>query len=252
MTTLCEVCKQFVPCGVFSTSAPYSCAVCRVCLNNGATDPINIFQIHKALGFTPETIRPDILEYQGVPAADLLKTYYKGSYITFRQWWEESEKEYMQTTRGQEWWDRWFLGLAKYYSTASKDPSTQVGAIIVNDLRIVVGHGYNGFPRGVADTAERLNNRTIKYQYVEHAERNAIFQAGAAARGSTLYVYPSFMMPPICNDCCKGAIQAGIKTIVGFKPDLNDERVKRWADSISISRMMCEEAGIGWREVELV
>ena len=142
------------------------------------------------------------------------------------------------------WWDRYFLGLAKYVSTASKDPSTKVGAVLVNDLMQVVGLGYNGFARGVADSDERLNNRELKYKYVVHAEVNAIIQAGHAARGSTLYVYPSFALPPICNDCCKAAIQAGITGIVGFDPDENDPRVARWKESIAISKQMCEEAGI--------
>jgi deoxycytidylate deaminase len=95
-------------------------------------------------------------------------------------------------------WDRRFLELAKQVSTWSKDPSTQVGAVLVNYLDQVVGMGYNGFPRGVEDSEERLNNRELKYQIVVHAEVNAVIQAGKEADGSTLYVYPSFMLPPIC------------------------------------------------------
>lgn len=141
-------------------------------------------------------------------------------------------------------WDRWFLGLAKYVSSASKDPSTKVGAVLVNDLKQVVGMGYNGFARGIADTDERLNNRELKYKLVVHAEVNAIVQAGHAARNSMLYVFPSFTVPPICHDCCKTAIQAGIKGIVGFIPDEADERVQRWKDSIAISKGMWEEVGL--------
>lgn len=141
-------------------------------------------------------------------------------------------------------WDRRFLDLAKQVSTWSKDPSTQVGAILVNDLKQVVGMGYNGFPRGVHDWKERYDDREIKYPMVVHAEVNAIIQAGHEARGSMLYVYPSFMLPPICADCAGAAIQAGIKGIVGYHPDTEDERVKRWAGSISLAKTMWEEAGL--------
>jgi dCMP deaminase len=140
-------------------------------------------------------------------------------------------------------WDRRFLELAKHVSTWSKDPSTKVGVALVNDLQQVVGLGFNGFARGIADTDERLNDRELKYKLVVHAEVNALLQAGHAARGSTLYIYPSFMLPPICHDCCKAAIQAGVKGIVGYYPNESDPRVQRWKDSIAIAKGMWEEAG---------
>ena len=143
----------------------------------------------------------------------------------------------------QEKWDRFFLELAKHISTASKDPSTKVGAVLVNDRRQVVGIGYNGFPRGVADTDARLYNRPLKYQLIVHAEVNAILDAGRDANGATLYVYPTFAVPPICSDCCKAAIQAGVVGIVGYAPDLSDPRVERWKDSIAISAEMWHEVG---------
>jgi dCMP deaminase len=144
-------------------------------------------------------------------------------------------------------WDRRFLEQAKLVSTWSKDPSTKVGAILVNDLRQVVGQGYNGFPRGIADTPERLNDRETKYKLVVHAEVNAILDAGRDARGAVLYVYPSFMVPPICHECCKMAIQAGVVGIVGYEPNPDDPRVQRWKDSISVARDMWLEAGLWWR-----
>jgi dCMP deaminase len=147
-------------------------------------------------------------------------------------------------------WDIRFLELAKLVSTWSKDPSTKVGAVLVNDLKQVVGMGYNGFPRGVEDSPERLNDRETKYKIVVHAEVNAIIQAGSQARDSVLYVYPAFMMPPICNECCKVAIQAGVQGIVGYTPDETDPRVQRWKDSISISREMWREANLWMEEVK--
>jgi dCMP deaminase len=144
----------------------------------------------------------------------------------------------------QEKWDRRFLELAKHIASWSKDPSTQVGAVLVQEGNRVVGLGYNGFARGVNDSVERYNHRETKYQFVVHAEVNAILMAGEKARDSVLYVYPSFMLPPICHECCKCAIQAGVVQIVGYDPDINDERVKRWANSISVAKTMCDEAGI--------
>jgi dCMP deaminase len=150
----------------------------------------------------------------------------------------------------EEKWDRRFLELAKQVSTWSKDPSTQVGAVLVNHLKQVVGLGYNGFPRHVADTEERYADRDIKYPMVVHAEVNAIIQAGHKARGSTLYVYPAFMLPPICSDCAGVAIQAGVEGIVGYNPDDTDERGLRWSESISHARTMWEEVGLSIRSYD--
>ncbi len=147
-------------------------------------------------------------------------------------------------------WDKRFLHLAKHIASWSKDPSTKVGAILVNDQKIVVGMGYNGFARGVHDEVNRYLDRERKYKFVVHAEVNAILQAGEKAKGTTLYVYPSFMLPPICHECCKFAIQAGVKKIVGFFPDVNEERIKRWADSINISKTMCGEASIEYEGIK--
>lgn len=138
-------------------------------------------------------------------------------------------------------WDLRFLDAAELVSKNSKDPSTKVGAVIVNGLRQIVGQGYNGLPRGVVDHDVRYTDRDLKYKYVVHAELNAILQAGDKARGSTLYLYPAFGYPPCCNECCKAVIQAGIHRIVGIKPE---EENDRWEDSLRVARIMCEEAGI--------
>jgi dCMP deaminase len=150
----------------------------------------------------------------------------------------------MKTNYPNEKWHRFYLGLAKYYSTASKDPSTKVGSVVVTPYNRVVGLGYNGFGPGIEDTAERLDNRELKYSLVTHAEVNACTGAGDKARGSTLYVYPSFALPPICNECMKVANAMGIAKIVGFIANDEDPRAIRWKDSIAIARMMCDEAGI--------
>jgi dCMP deaminase len=147
-------------------------------------------------------------------------------------------------------WDRKYLGLAQYVAdTWSKDPSTKVGAVLVNYEAGLEFIGYNGFPRGVEDTPKRYADRELKYKLIVHAEVNAIQKAGHFARGSTIYIYPSFSLPPVCNECAKFVIQSGIKEVVGFEPNLEDPRVQRWMNSISISKTMFEEAGITWRSL---
>ena len=143
----------------------------------------------------------------------------------------------------EEKWDRRFLELAAHVATWSKDPSAQVGAVLVKD-RKVVGLGYNGFPRGVLDCDTRYADRPTKYSLVVHAEVNAILQAGHAADGCTIYVYPSFGTPNICQECAKVAIQAGIVGIVGYAPDVEDDKVKRWSGSLNVAKTLFEEAGL--------
>ncbi len=140
-------------------------------------------------------------------------------------------------------WDRWHLGLAEYVSTASKDPSTKVGAVIVDPDRRVVSVGYNGLPRGVEDTEERLHNRDIKYKMVVHAERNALmFSNLASLKGCAIYVWP--MMP--CAACASMIIQKGITTVVAPQ---NDN--PRWQHDFDLSKQLFTEAGVLLRLYEL-
>ena len=133
-------------------------------------------------------------------------------------------------------WDRWYLGLAEYVSTASKDPSTKVGAVIVDPDRRVVSVGYNGLPRGVEDTEERLHNRDIKYKMVVHAERTALmFSNLASLKGCAIYVWP--MMP--CAACASMIIQKGITTVVATQ---NDN--PRWQHDFELSKQLFTEASV--------
>jgi dCMP deaminase len=131
-------------------------------------------------------------------------------------------------------WDERFLDLAKLVSTWSKDPSTKVGAVIADDRKII-SVGYNGFPEGVLDTAERYYDRETKYKYMVHAERNALLFANTSAKGMTLYTYP--FMP--CSECAGMVIQAGIKRVVTL---INKN--ERWKKSFKITQRMFGEAGV--------
>lgn len=134
-------------------------------------------------------------------------------------------------------WDEYFLMIANVAATKSKDPSTQVGAVITRRDRTIVSVGYNGFPRGVADTPERLSNREIKYQLIVHGEMNAILTAKESLQGCTLYCT---FMP--CDRCFVHVIQTGIKRVVFPKP--TPDQLQRWAEAFARVRMLAVEAGI--------
>jgi dCMP deaminase len=138
-------------------------------------------------------------------------------------------------------WDKRYIELAKQVSSWSKDPSRQIGAIIVGDKGQIISQGYNGFPRGISDTSERLNNRELKYKYVVHAEANAIYNAihnGANTNGSTIYVTGL----PVCHECAKAIVQTGIKRVV-----MDSEPQDNWLESGNIALDIFKEA-----EIEIV
>ena len=145
----------------------------------------------------------------------------------------------MGRMHGKAWGER-YLHLAKEVSTWSKDPSTKVGAVAIGDNGEVLTQGFNGFPRGIKDSDERLKDRERKYKLVVHAEMNAIYNAGlngVSLKGSTLYVYGL----PVCNECAKGIIQVGIKKVVAMRPaDYN----KKWDDSIKDAKALFNEAEV--------
>lgn len=106
-------------------------------------------------------------------------------------------------------WEEYFMTLALVASLKSKDQSTQVGAVIVdNKTKKVVSSGYNGFPRYLDDD-KVPTTRPEKYLYVVHAELNAILHAARDLTDCTLYVT---VFP--CSDCMKAAIQTGIQNVV--------------------------------------
>lgn len=130
------------------------------------------------------------------------------------------------------------------YRTAqgmSNDPSTQNGAILVDprtgQVRV---RAANRFPEGVVESYERWQ-KPLKLQFVEHAERNAIYAAakqGIRTDGLTMYC-PWFA----CADCARGIIQAGIKKVVGHNLSLHYKRVD-WQASVDLAITMLKEAGI--------
>lgn len=108
-------------------------------------------------------------------------------------------------------WDKRFLELSRHVSNWSKDPSTKVGAIITDGIKIV-SMGFNGLPQSVKDSPEILNNREQKYKYIIHAETNAILTAGRDLVDCTIYTYP--FLP--CPNCASVIMQSGIKRVVSL------------------------------------
>ena len=134
-------------------------------------------------------------------------------------------------------WDTRFLNLARQIGTWSKDPSSKIGSLLVRD-RIILGTGYNGFPKGIEDKKKRLDDRETKYKYMIHAEMNCLYNSGHNdIMGSTLYVSGL----PVCSECAKGVIQKGISTVVmEYSPKIAD----KWKDSFALTSSMFDEAGI--------
>ena len=139
-------------------------------------------------------------------------------------------------------WDNRFLDLAKHVANWSKDPSSQVGAVLVNADRQVVGMGYNGFPRGTSDDPALYSDRPTKYLRVVHAEVNAVLSATGSTKGATAYV-----THPCCAQCMALLIQAGVRRVVYNAPD--DGIADRLRESFFAASTMAAEAGIKIEEV---
>lgn len=138
------------------------------------------------------------------------------------------------------WYIR-YLKLAQEVATWSKDPSTQVGAVVVGSKGQILSQGYNGFPRGISDSNKRLNDRDVKLSFIVHAEMNAIYNAtysGVSLDGSTIFIHGL----PACSECAKGIIQVGIKRVVVSKQCI--EARPHWNDSWNKSKSMFAEAGV--------
>lgn len=141
-------------------------------------------------------------------------------------------------------WHEFFFRQVYLVASKSKDKSTKIGTVIVNDKN-VVAQGYNGICRRVNDDIDERHERPAKYSWFEHSERNAIFAAarnGISTNNLTLYTsgFP-------CTDCARAIIQAGITTVYlheGWRRMQEAENHTKWLDSMKLSRIMFEESGV--------
>lgn len=190
-------------------------------------------------------------------------------------------------------WDTYFIEMAMFVATKSKDDSTKVGCVIVSEDHTVLSMGYNGFPRGVRETLEehcetcngfgqmdmlgnlavgkthacftcngrgkvsggevdpeRWHKRPEKYQWVEHAERNAVYNAareGVKLKGAKAYLN---WEPVPCSDCTRALIQAGIREIIGPNIPFGGAGAGKHYHVDEISKQMLKESGVKIRVID--
>ena len=145
--------------------------------------------------------------------------------------------------------DTLFMNMACLIAMSSKDPSTKVGAVIVGQDDEVISMGYNGFPRKVYDLLPERYDRPDKYDFIKHAEENAISNAariGVSCKGARIYIpfHP-------CPGCSGDIIQAGIKEIIIHK-DINKLMIGTptlTENKLRIAKIMLAEAGVEIREI---
>jgi dCMP deaminase len=130
-------------------------------------------------------------------------------------------------------WDQYFMSIAKAISVRSKDPMTQVGAILVDSNNHIIGTGYNGFEPGVIETKE-LWQRPTKYQYVKHAERNCIKYCIKETKGATLY---SSLFP--CSECAILIRDAEIRKVYYSDSKYENEITKKIFKENNIELIQC-------------
>ena len=151
-------------------------------------------------------------------------------------------------------WDQHFLRLALSHAQMSKDPNTKGGAIIVGPDREIRSAGFNGLPRGIADTPQRLHDRDMKLRLVVHGEMNAILAAarvGVPLKGCKLYLSctdasGSVWGGPPCTRCTVEIIQAGITHVVSSPIKAVPSK---WHTDLHFARSLLQEAGITYQEV---
>jgi dCMP deaminase len=136
------------------------------------------------------------------------------------------------------------MGIAILSSERSKDPSTRVGACIVNSDNKILSMGYNGAPTGLSDDImpwdREGDNLKTKYPYVCHSELNAILNCPTSVKGAKVYVT---LFP--CNECAKAIIQSGIKEVIYLSDKYHD------SDGCRASRMMFDNCGVTYRKYEM-
>lgn len=139
-------------------------------------------------------------------------------------------------------WTEYFLNIAEQIKLKSKDESTQIGAIIVGMDNEVLSTGYNSFPRGLDDTIKERQERPEKYFWIEHAERNSIYNAariGVSLKNSTIYLTSG--VP--CMDCARAIVNVGIQ-VVWCKEECTTKNKEKWEESQEKSMKLFNECNV--------
>ena len=109
----------------------------------------------------------------------------------------------------QQGWDEYFMKIAETAALKSKDPSSQMGCVIVDSNKRVVSVGFNGMIQGADESKMTLSERPMKYYFAIHSEMNALIFARQDLKGCTIYNRVA-----TCENCLKHCLQAGIKRFV--------------------------------------
>jgi len=144
-------------------------------------------------------------------------------------------------------WDEYYLSICEVVAARSKDPNTQVGCIIAGPAHEIRSTGYNSLPRGIRDDVPERFRRPAKYLWMEHAERNAIYNAarcGTPLEGCTIYIA---LMP--CMDCARAIVQAGIKEVVISGDRMNQYSSEQYNEHFGLVETLFQEAGVTVRRV---
>jgi dCMP deaminase len=136
-------------------------------------------------------------------------------------------------------WDHFFLSQAFFVSGKSKDPSTQCGCVVASTHNDIMSWGWNDLTRGIAHKPER-HERPLKYLWTEHAERNAIYNAGR--KGVPLLGARIFVTRMPCPDCARAVIQSGISRLVSCIYDDELEWIERCRSDVAYEEL--SEAGV--------
>jgi len=149
----------------------------------------------------------------------------------------------MSIIRDPQEWNHYHMRMALQAAEMSKDPSTKTGCVIVRDRRIV-STGYNGFPMGVDDKEEWLNDREMKYALTIHAETNAILDAKTDLKDTYLYCthFP-------CHDCAKNIVQSGIEKV--FYHNRKKLEDGSWSEHYKFADIIFKNAGIFTKKVDI-
>lgn len=146
-------------------------------------------------------------------------------------------------------WDTYFFELAHTVAKKSKDPSSKVGCVVIGPDKEIRSTGFNGFARGVRDDRARYNDREQKYNYVVHAELNAVCHAariGHSLKGCTLYV----TLPP-CHSCANAIIQSGVAVVKYIVTPIFLATKDKWDEELKLSKILFKEAGVGCTSYQL-
>ncbi len=135
-------------------------------------------------------------------------------------------------------WHRYFMTMVYLAAMRSKDLSSHLGAVIVDDKNRIISIGYNSFVRGINDYVPERQERPEKYLWFEHAERNAIYNARRDLEGCRMYTNG---VP--CMDCGRAVVQVGIKEVI-VDAAWDNNNTEKWDEHAQRTKIMFGEAGV--------